>query len=281
MTKGRSKVGRTINCTFQLTSETKSPYWSVVKYYQTLEKEKARQLLLESAIGYWGALATLRYTKELSVLNKKYCLEEGIYQLGMQIDFLRCQFPAIEQQPGRNLRYLPFREGEAAIFDFRYQTSVNTTEGLLVQFLMDATTLISKEQKVLWSSLSYWGAIADRELEVLPTEELTHSAANCIYWLKRQIVYLEKCLAHLEVEISDGDRKAFVRTGWISPMGWVGELVPHRSNGVVKEVEQENGQVEGAQLMRESKDKDEEEEVNIWTNNPENDDLILKAFNNL
>lgn len=280
MVKGKSRGGKTTNCTFELTSDVKSPYWSVVKYYQTLEKEKARQLLLEAAIGYWGAVATVRCAKELSASNKKYCLEEGIYQLGMQIDFLRCQFLLDEQQEGKNLKYLPFREGEAASFAFRCQTAVDTTEGLLVQFLMDATTLISKEQKVMWSSLSYWGAIADRELEVLPSEQLTHSAANCVYLLKRQIVYLEKCLAHLDTEISQSDR-SLIPQGWMSPMGWVRELVPNRSNEVVKEIEQDNGQVEREKLMRDSKNKDDAEEANNWINNSENDELILNAFNNL
>lgn len=277
MVKGKSRGGKTTNCTFELTSDVKSPYWSVVKYYQTLEKEKARQLLLEAAIGYWGAIAALRGVEELSASDKKYRLEEGIYQLRMQIDFLRCQFP-INEQECNYLKYLPFRKGETASFDFRCQTAVDTTtEGLLVQFLMDASTLISKEQKVLWSSLSYWGAIADRELKVLSSEEeLTHSAANCIYWLKRQIVYLEKCLGHLDVERN----RSLIPQEWMSSMGWGRELITHRSNGVVKEAKLENSQTDNPQMMRQSKE-DDVEQANIWVNNPENDELILNAFNNL
>lgn len=280
MAKGKSRSGKTINCTFQLASEAKSPYWSVVKYYQSLEKEKARQLLLEAITGYWGAIALLRCERELSVLTKKSCLEEGIYQLGMQIDFLRCQFALDEHVECKSLKYLPFWSGEPALFDFRHQIAIETTEGLLVQFLMDSTTLISREQKVLWSSLSYWGAIAERELGILPSEQLTLSAANCIYRLERQIAYLKRLMTHLDAELNSLHTPPLIYPGWGAFRSWRGEVEAYTDNGVVKEIERKNGRVSSEPFLRESEENDDEQ-ANFWQKNSGNDELILNAFNNL
>jgi hypothetical protein len=60
-----------------------------------------------------------------------------------------------------------------------------------MQGLLNSREQITLEQKILWSSVAYWGAIADQELSVLDEAGLNQSAANCIIRLRQHIEYLE------------------------------------------------------------------------------------------
>ncbi|MGH2416653.1 MAG: hypothetical protein ACRDEA_23735, partial [Microcystaceae cyanobacterium] len=169
-----------ITLAFSLKVSGASPYWSILKYYQRLEKEQVRSSILEAGAAYWSALAANWTRNEVKGAMRPQTVADNLYRLRQQVNFLAAQFEVSE--PVEGIRPVQYETVEAVTFEFGYQV-YDTSQFELVQYLMDSPGSFSLEHKILWSNLAYWGALADRELGLLEPKQLNQSAANCIYRL--------------------------------------------------------------------------------------------------
>lgn len=256
-----------LNFSCRLVVPGKSPYWSTVKYYQTLEPERARQMLLEAILGYWLPLTAAQESKPEETEWRKQQAWEGIYRVQQQINFLQNQFGRGEQAQGE-LKPLNYQGGETASFELRYQPRVLEAGQLsrLIQYLSEPPEEVFFQQKILWASVAYWGAIADRELGLLDKAGLNQSAANCIIRLRQHIKYLEDYFQLQEVPAAPV---------MAVPAGWG---VAAASNG-------KSEQVEAASKEEEAKEEAQPEldpEIQrLLRGDPETDRYMAEMFASL
>ena len=84
--KRRKRDSKTlINFILQLEVSGKSPYWSILKYYQQLEKDKVRQMLVEAATVFWQPLVDEEITEKDNSQREQRELKKSTYQLQQQI----------------------------------------------------------------------------------------------------------------------------------------------------------------------------------------------------
>jgi hypothetical protein len=188
------KFVKSIDITFQLTAEAFSPYWSLLKYYQSATKEKVRQMFFEAVVGYWGALARTQFQEYRDPTSSRRVAIEAIYGLEQQINELQSQFEIDLSQKSKR-SWLSSRldlEAQSSIsLSLRFQVQ-STWQVLLTRYLSDEASQFSTEQKILWANLAYWGALAERELEILTPEQLSWSASCCVKSLRQHIEFLKK-----------------------------------------------------------------------------------------
>jgi hypothetical protein len=262
----KKSYGRqTVQLQFQLAIEGRSPYWSIVKYYQGIEKEKARQMLLEAAWQYWFPFALVEGETPEGKEQGQGEARQAIYWLQHQINFLESQF---EVEVGKSERVKPLgcQGKEVAHFRFRYQLRAQQEKLIqLIQYLMDVPDSFALAQKLLSSSLAYWGAIADRELGLLNEKGLNQSAANCIIRLRQHIAYLEEAF-----QLKERPESPVIAV----PAGW-GMTGVHREQ--LNQEEKANESME----VKQGETPDEDEEIKrLLRGNPKNDRLIEKMFDN-
>ncbi|MGH2414860.1 MAG: hypothetical protein ACRDEA_14445, partial [Microcystaceae cyanobacterium] len=254
-------------------------YWSILKYYQQLERPEARRLIVEAASGFWRALAATQGNGVREMGKQRQEVEQGIYQLTQQIGFLQNQFKLGEfVLQGQLINYLEYEAPEPVTFKFRYQAKRDTEQFLLLQYVMDRETQLSPQQKVLWSSVAYWGALADKELAILPPEQLRESAANCICRLRQQIDYLERYFALNSTEWSPFVPRVDAPPEWTNAEEGHQAALPH-SREISHEVEGEIKESE-QDLLRTQGGSGRETEKHLL-NTPRNDELVFSAFKNL
>lgn len=247
---------------FQLVVEESSPYWSIVKYYQEVEKEKSKQMLLESLWQYWLPLA----------IRERCASEEGeseareaIYWLQQQINLLQSQFE-VQEVSQSSLKPLAYRGKGTARFRFRCQPrSQENSLRQLTDYLMDVPEVFVLEQKLLCASLAYWGAIADRELGLLNEKGLNQSAANCIIRLRQHIAYLEEAF-----QLKERPASPVIAV----PAGW------GMTGGYREPLNQEEKANESMEVKQEEEPDEEAEIKRLLRGNPKNDRLIEKMFDN-
>jgi hypothetical protein len=176
---------------FHATEGKESPYWGLLKYYQTQDQEGVRQMMIvEAAAVYW-----MPFTARLRVGNDRYAEQElvwrSIYQLQQRINELESQFQ-LESLPPESWRLSPlgYIAPEPVTFNFSYRADAQTEQGILAQYLMESSVGLTLEKKILWSSDAYWSAIAYRELGVLEEEQLKRCASNCIIRLWQHVNFL-------------------------------------------------------------------------------------------
>ena len=262
----KNSYGRkTIQLQFQLVVEELSPYWSIVKYYQGVEKEKARQMLLEAAWQYWLPFAFEEGDRPEMRQRAKSEARKASYWLQHQINFLESQFE-VEVVNSARLKPLGYRGQGRVNFRFRYQLRAQQEKLIeLIQYLMDVPESFVLEQKLLSSSLAYWGVIADRELGLLNEEGLNQSAANCIIRLGQHIEYLAD---FFQLKEAPEIPMMALPTGWSSP-----EIKPSQLN----EEKEQNKVIEA---KKETEGDENQEIQHLLRGNPKNDHLIAKIFEN-
>ncbi len=178
-----------VNFACQLVASAQSPYWSVLKYYQSVDPEKSKQMMLQSLIAYWLPQDEKTQESDATGGEVKQEVKEAIYCLQQQINWLQGQF-SFNKANKQQIEPLGYQNQEEITFSFRYQIK-DPESGQFIQRLLKSRSQISLEQKILWSSVAYWGVIADRELGLLDQAGLNQSAANCLIRLRQHIEYLE------------------------------------------------------------------------------------------
>lgn len=189
MTAKKKNRYKRVDFVCHLAPSPQSPYWSIVKYYQSLDKEKSRQMVLQALTTFWLPEPRQSEEENSNQEPQREGVKDAIYCLQQQINWLQSQFPLTEANK-EEIQFLDYKSRKETHFSFRFQSRASESSESMQQ-LLNSHEKVTLEQKILWSSLAYWGAIADRELGLLDEEELNQSAANCIIRLRQHIEYLE------------------------------------------------------------------------------------------
>lgn len=269
---------KSIDITFQLTAEAKSPYWSLLKYYQSATKEKVRQMFFEAVMGYWGAIARSQLEGYRDTNTLRQAVLEAIYSLEQHIYALRTQFEIDSDEKNWQVaRSFPSSERtmEPINLVLRYQVQ-STWQVLLTQYLINETAQFKTSQKILWANLAYWKAIVERELEIFSPEQLSWSANYCVLSLRKHIEFLK---TYFELDLMKTTQKIVCPWG----MG-ISNYLPKIAGASVSsqyEMVSSSDELKPASSLEEEATEAEIDPKQFLKGNPEDDELMRNLFENL
>ena len=184
-----------IQFSFSLCADGNSPDWVLIKYLEQLDKGESRQCILDALSAFWSPLAANASGKKREALRR--LVTDCLYRLRMQEMELMSQFE-IESEAIEIKRIQVAAHREPVSFSFFYRV-YNAAHFPLVNYLHSGEGIFQLSKRVLWSCQAFWGAIAERELAGLQSEQLSLIASNSICYLRQHIAYLKNYFQYWEI----------------------------------------------------------------------------------
>lgn len=168
----------------QANSENNSCYWPIIRYYQNESTQKVRSMIEQAARLFWVPNA---YEQELTTSIVKTVQSAYVCRSGVnwRIEEIRHQF----SRQLENQETVPITDPLDSKVVWHWSCRPNLEKDseleILWRYLKSEAMGLTLKEKILRSSLAYWGIDALRELGINSQKSLSIMASNCINYLTK------------------------------------------------------------------------------------------------